>query len=213
MIILGIDPGTICAGYGIIEKQKGSLSLIIKGVIKLPPKKPLPLKLEIIYDEIDRIIKLYKPDEFAIETAFYGKNVQSAMKIGYARGVAMLAAVHNKLPVSEYSPKEVKKSVVGYGAANKRQVQYMINHLLGIKETEPVKTKKAGRPKSVEKISQSITIPVNGNDYQDYIKKMKYDESDALAVAICHSFRIGSILPKKNSWKSFIEAYPERVIA
>lgn len=178
MIILGIDPGTICTGYGIVKKQKGSLILVIQGAINLPPRKPLSLKLEIIYDEIDKIIRLYKPDEFAIETAFYGKNVQSAMKIGYARGVAILAAVHNKLPVSEYSPREVKKSVVGYGAANKRQVQYMINHLLGTKD-----------------------------------KEMKFDESDALAVAICHSFRLGSLLPKKNSWKSFIEANPERVIA
>lgn len=211
MTILGIDPGTIVTGYGIIEKQKGSLSLVVQGAIKLPPKKELSLKLEIIYNEIDRIIKLYKPDEFAIETAFYGKNVQSAMKIGYARGVAMLAAVHNKLPVSEYSPKEVKKSVVGFGAANKRQVQYMINHLLGLKQADLVKTKKAGRPKSVEKISREITVPVNG-DYMNPGKTMKYDESDALAVAICHSFRVGSLLSKKASWKSFIEAHPERVI-
>lgn len=213
MIILGIDPGTICTGYGIVEKQKGSLLLVVQGAIKLPPKKDLSLKLEIIYNEIDRIIKLYKPDEFAIETAFYGKNVQSAMKIGYARGVAMLAAVHNSLPVSEYSPKEVKKSVVGFGAANKRQVQYMINHLLGLKQAETLKTKKVGRPKSVEKISRDITVQVDGKEYPNTRKMMKFDESDALAVAICHSFRVGSLLPKKNSWKSFIEANPERVIA
>lgn len=210
MIILGIDPGTICTGYGIIKKDKGSLSLVVQGAIKLPPKKDLSLKLEIIYNEIDKIIKLYKPDEFAIETAFYGKNVQSAMKIGYARGVAMLAAVHNGLPVSEYSPKEVKKSVVGFGAANKLQVQYMINHLLGIKQPEPLKRKTVGRPKSVEKISREVSV--NVTELYKTAKSMRYDESDALAVAICHSSRIGSLVSKKNSWKSFIEANPERVI-
>jgi crossover junction endodeoxyribonuclease RuvC len=136
--------------------------------------------LEIIYDELVKIIQSYKPDEFAIETAFYGKNVQSAMKIGYARGAALLAAVHNKIPTSEYSPREIKKSVVGKGSASKEQVYYMIKTLLELKE-----------------------------------EKMKYDESDALAVAVCHAFRItqhNGSTRKSKDWKSFIESYPERVL-
>lgn len=177
MIILGVDPGTIVAGYGIIKQHKNTLSYVAQGAIKLPSCKSLPLKLEIIYNELDKYIKLYRPDEFAIETAFYGKNVQSAMKIGYARGVAMLAAVHNGLPVNEYSPREVKKSVVGNGAASKKQVQYMVTHLLDIKPD-----------------------------------KMLFDESDALAVAICHAIRIKAPFPKTRSWKAFIEANPERVV-
>lgn len=179
MTILGVDPGTIFTGYGIIKFHNNSMVKIVNGIIKLPSSKPLPLKLEIIYNEIDRLIKEYKPEEFAIETAFYGKNVQSAMKIGYARGVAVLAAVHNSLPTNEYAPREIKKSVVGNGAASKEQVCFMIKNLLEIKKDT----------------------------------KLKFDESDALAVAICHAFRIKSPVKKSRNWKSFIEQFPERVIS
>lgn len=177
MIILGVDPGTNITGYGIIRQSGNSYSRISSGLINLPSSKPIPQRLEIIYNELDRIIKKFNPDEFAIETAFYGKNVQSAMKIGYARGVSILAAVHNKLPVSEYSPREIKKSVVGKGAASKEQVNYMIKTLLNLK-----------------------------------LLKLKLDESDALATALCHAFRMKTPLKKTKSWKSFVETYPDRVI-
>ncbi len=177
MIIIGVDPGTIITGYGIIEYTRNNLTTIDHGVIKLPSVTSLPQKLDIIYKKLCELLEQYHPDELAIETAFYGKNVQSAMKIGYARGVSILAAVHNKIPVAEYSPREVKKSVVGNGAASKEQVQYMISSLLSIKK-----------------------------------KKMPFDESDALAVALCHSFRIKSLIPKSKSWKDFIKANPERVL-
>lgn len=178
MIILGIDPGTTVTGYGIIKYKKNTCTQIASGIINLPSSKPIPHRLKIIYDVLDKLIKTYKPDEFAIETAFYGKNVQSAMKIGYARGVSILAAVNNGIPTNEYSPREVKKSVVGKGAATKEQVKYMIKTLLNVK-----------------------------ND------KMKNDESDALAIALCHAFRFKLPSNKKsNNWKEFMEAYPERVI-
>lgn len=177
MIILGVDPGTNFTGFGVINYKKNSFARITHGIIRLPPSKPLSLRLEIIYNELDKLIKLHKPDEFAIETAFYGKNVQSAMKIGYARGVSILAAVHNKVPTSEYSPREVKKSIVGNGAASKEQVSFMIRTLLEIKTV-----------------------------------KMKYDESDALAIALCHAFRLKATTKKSKDWKSFIEAFPDRVI-
>ena len=177
MIILGVDPGTNFTGFGIINYKKNNFNRITHGIIKLSSSRPLTLRLEIIYNELDKLIKLYKPDEFAIETAFYGKNVQSAMKIGYARGVSILAAVHNKIPVSEYSPREVKKSIVGNGAASKEQVWFMIKTLLEIKSI-----------------------------------KMKYDESDALAIALCHAFRLKTATKKSKDWKSFIEAFPGRVI-
>lgn len=177
MTILGVDPGTNFTGFGIIKNEKNNFIRVINGIIKLPSTNSLSAKLEIIYNELDKLIKIYRPDEFAIETAFFGKNVQSAMKIGYARGVSILAAVHNKVPTSEYSPREIKKSVVGNGAASKEQVYFMIDTLLELKK-----------------------------------EKMKFDESDALAVALCHAFRLKT--PQKNSknWKSFIEAYPERII-
>jgi crossover junction endodeoxyribonuclease RuvC len=100
------------------------LKRLYSGVIYLSSSKPIPERLEIIYKQITALIKKYNPNEFAIETAFYGKNVQSTMKIGYARGVSILAATHCGLKISEYSPREVKKSVVGKGAASKQQVSY-----------------------------------------------------------------------------------------
>jgi crossover junction endodeoxyribonuclease RuvC len=177
MIILGVDPGTIFTGYGIIKYVNGEMTPVSAGVIKIPVTKEISPRLKVIYNELDKIIKEFKPDEFAIETAFYGKNVQSTMKIGYARGVSLLAAEHNNLPLKEYSPREVKKSVVGNGAASKEQVQYMIKKLLAIKKS-----------------------------------KMKFDESDALAVAICHALKRNSIVCKKGNWKEFINANPDKVI-
>lgn len=177
MIILGVDPGTIFTGYGIIKYSNGEMTPVSAGVIKIPVSKEISPRLKIIYIELDKIIRQFKPDEFAIETAFYGKNVQSAMKIGYARGVSLLAAEMNNLPLKEYSPREVKKSVVGNGAASKEQVQYMIKKLLAIKKI-----------------------------------KMKYDESDAIAVAICHALKRNSTVCKKGNWKEFINANPDKVI-
>jgi crossover junction endodeoxyribonuclease RuvC len=177
MIILGVDPGTNLTGFGIINQNGSSFTLIKNGLIKLSAIDTLSGKLVIIYDHLIELIKIYKPNEFAIETAFYGKNVQSAMKIGYARGAAILAAAHCNVPMSEYSPREIKKSVVGKGAASKEQVSFMIKTILSVKE-----------------------------------KKMKFDESDALAVALCHAFRMGNNKSQGKSWKSFIEQFPERVI-
>jgi len=177
MIILGIDPGTNVTGYGIIKYQNNTFIKIASGIIKLSSSDPIPVRLRIIYDSLDKLIKTYKPNEFAIETAFYGKNVQSAMKIGYARGVSILAAVHNDIPTSEYSPREVKKSVVGRGSATKEQVSFMIKSLLVINN-----------------------------------EKMKTDESDALAIALCHTFRMKTPTKKSMNWKQFTDAFPERVI-
>lgn len=177
MIIIGIDPGTVVTGVGIIQVNGNVIKRLFSGVINLPSSKSISSRLEIIYKELSALIKKYKPEEFAIETAFYGKNVQSAMKIGYARGVSILAAIHNNLIISEYSPREVKKSVVGKGSASKQQVSYMISSILSLKN-----------------------------------QKLKADESDALAVAVCHSFRLKKFKSTKNNWKSFVEAFPERVI-
>ena len=177
MTIIGIDPGTILTGFGIVRFEKNQLFRIESGIIKPPQVKDLAPRLAAIYDRINELIKIYNPDEFAIETAFYDKNVQSAMKIGYARGVSMLAAVHNKLPIGEYSPREIKKSVVGKGSASKEQVQYMMQKLLNISKV-----------------------------------KMKFDETDALAVAVCHAFKLDSPVKKSGSWKNFIEENPGRII-
>lgn len=133
MIVLGVDPGTLVTGYGVVSAERGNLTLLAAGVIRNKGNRSMPLRLEAIYDGLEAVIERYAPDEFAIETAFYGKNAQSALKIGQARGVAMLAAVHRQLPTREYAPRAVKRSVTGNGAASKEQVQYMVRSILKLR--------------------------------------------------------------------------------
>lgn len=130
MIILGVDPGTLVTGYGVIEIRKGTMRLLEYDVVKNSSGKKMPIRLKAIYSRLCAVIDRYHPDEFAIETAFYGKNAQSALKIGHARGVSILAAVNHEIPTTEYSPREVKRAVVGNGAASKDQVSYMVRSLL-----------------------------------------------------------------------------------
>jgi crossover junction endodeoxyribonuclease RuvC len=113
MIILGVDPGTLFTGYAVIKGSGSKLGILDFDVIKNPSDNSLPLRLKNIYDSLSAVINKHHPDEFAIETAFYSKNVQSTLKIGHARGVSILAAVNNQIPTAEYSPREIKKSVVG----------------------------------------------------------------------------------------------------
>ncbi len=135
MVILGVDPGTLVTGYGVIEVEESSVTVLDFDVIVNRNERSMPIRLKEIYSRLCAVIAKYHPDEFAIETAFYGKNAQSALKLGHARGVSMLAAVNHEVPTSEYSPREVKKAVVGNGAASKDQVQYMVKSLLHLRET------------------------------------------------------------------------------
>ncbi len=134
MIIIGVDPGTLVTGYGVIEARNGKMKIIDSGAIKNTSQTSMPLRLKLIFETLSKITTKYHPDEFAIETAFYGKNAQSALKLGHARGAAMLTAVLQEIPISEYSPREVKKAIVGNGAAAKEQVQFMIKSLLKLKD-------------------------------------------------------------------------------
>jgi crossover junction endodeoxyribonuclease RuvC len=177
MIIFGVDPGTILTGFGIINSYKNQIEYIHSGILKPNPKETIPLKLRFIFHELNRLVIQFKPDVFCIETAFYGKNVQSALKIGYVRGIAMLAASNNNLVIVEYSPREIKKAVVGNGSASKEQVQYMIKNLTNISKD-----------------------------------KIKFDETDALAAAVCHSIKINSFVSSKSDWKNFISQNPDRII-
>lgn len=136
MIILGVDPGTLFTGYAVISGIDEKLKLLCADVIKIPSKNKFPMRLKQIYDKLVEVIEFYKPDEFAIETAFYGKNIQSTMKLGHARGVSILAAVNKQIPTTEYAPREIKLSVSGLGSASKEQVRYMVCSLLKI-ELEP----------------------------------------------------------------------------
>ncbi len=133
MIVLGVDPGTLITGYGVIESRNGRMKILECDAIRNRSVQSMPRRLERIFERLTTVIDRYHPDEFAIETAFYGKNAQSALKLGHARGAAMLAAVTREIPTTEYSPREVKKAIVGTGAASKEQVQYMVKSLLRMK--------------------------------------------------------------------------------
>jgi crossover junction endodeoxyribonuclease RuvC len=133
-VILGLDPGTTVMGYGLILVRKPKIDLIQFGVIHLSKYEGHELKLKKIFDRVLNLIDEYHPDEVALEAPFYGKNVQSMLKLGRAQGVAMSAALSREIPITEYAPKKVKQSVTGNGNASKEQVAKMLMTLFTIKE-------------------------------------------------------------------------------
>ena len=151
VVVLGIDPGTITTGIGAVSSENGRPRALGWWSIATSSRAPLPERLRKIHDEIVRRIEAERPDEVAVEGVFQARNVRSALKLGHARGVALLAAAECGVAVFEYAPREVKKSVVGIGSASKTQVASMVARLLEVDVSE-----------------------------------MKEDESDALAVALCH---------------------------
>jgi len=136
MKILGIDPSLRSTGYGIIEQDDNELKLIKYGVIKTSSQMPFLDKLNVIKTQIDSIIKIYKPDEVAIENLFYARNIKTAITLGQVRGATLVAVASNQCPLHEYSPLEIKKAVTGYGRADKTQVQIMIKTLLKIQNNQ-----------------------------------------------------------------------------
>ncbi len=137
-IILGIDPGTNVMGYGLLGITGKKPEMIVMGVIKLGKLGDHYLRLRRIHERVTQIVTTYLPDELAIEAPFFGKNVQSMLKLGRAQGVAMAAALARDIPVKEYPPLSVKQSITGSGAASKEQVANMLRHLLDIpKEKMP----------------------------------------------------------------------------
>jgi crossover junction endodeoxyribonuclease RuvC len=135
MRVLGIDCGGEYTGYGVVEMNSlGALDCLACGAIKLSPRAPLARRLSLIYNGLGELILAHHPDEVAIEEIFYALNVKSALKLGQVRGVAMLAAAAAGLEVAEYSPLTIKSSVVGYGRAEKQQVQHMVTRLLNLPE-------------------------------------------------------------------------------
>lgn len=133
-IILGLDPGTTVMGYGIVCIKKSTLSLLQFGVIHLSKYESHELKLKKIFERVLGLVDEYHPDEVALEAPFYGKNVQSMLKLGRAQGVAMAAALYREVPITEYAPKKVKQSVTGNGNASKEQVAKMLMTIFNIKE-------------------------------------------------------------------------------
>jgi crossover junction endodeoxyribonuclease RuvC len=156
VIVLGIDPGTITTGFGVVAFENGRMRAVSWSRLTNPAAAPLAERLSRIHAEVARQIEAHRPDEVAVEDVFQAKNVRSALKLGHARGVALLAAAEAGLPIFEYAPREVKLSVVGVGSATKAQVSSMVRRLLDM-----------------------------GSD------RLREDESDAVAVAICHIHKRG----------------------
>lgn len=172
--VIGIDPGSLRCGYGVIERgSDNSYIYITSGTIKISGKKTLDRRLKEIYDSLLEVIRAYRPDVAAIEKVFFAKNVRSALSLGHVRGVSLLAAVKEGLQVYEYSPLEVKKAIVGYGRAEKSQIQAMVKNIL--------------------KINLSLLPPRESSIFGDPIS---YDSADALALSICHlnTMRFGELI-------------------
>lgn len=184
MRIIGIDPGTIITGVGIIEIDKDKITALDIDTINLNKNLSIPERLKIIYEVCLQKMEKFRPDEFAIETAFYHKNIQSTLKLGQARGVALIAAVHSKITISEYSPREIKKSVTGNGASSKEQVQFMIKSILSLKEN----------PKFIDS-SDALAVALCHHFSNSVIKQNGF----------------AKVQKKKNSWEKFIEQNPDKV--
>jgi crossover junction endodeoxyribonuclease RuvC len=187
MIILGVDPGTLTTGYGVIEGKKGRFRLLEYDVVQNRGDQRMPIRLRAIYATLCKVIDRYHPDEFAIETAFYGKNAQSAMKLGHARGVSILAAVNREIPTTEYSPREVKRAVAGNGGASKEQVSYMVQSILKLKA-----------PPKYYDATDALAVAI-----------CHYHRTQGDGRS-----RKGKGGPGKNapSWKSYVESHPERIV-
>jgi crossover junction endodeoxyribonuclease RuvC len=135
MRIMGLDPGTATTGYGIIDVVEGEPSVVTYGVIRTDPQQEMARRLQTIYQTLCDLLDEYMPDSAAIEEVFFGRNITTAITVGQARGVLILALANAGIPIDEYSPPKIKDAVTGYGKADKHQVQLMVRNLLHLEET------------------------------------------------------------------------------
>ncbi|HEY6504340.1 MAG TPA: crossover junction endodeoxyribonuclease RuvC [Chitinophagaceae bacterium] len=187
-IILGIDPGTLVMGHSIIAVNGNSMQLLEMNVLKLSGKKDHYERLQLIHEQVMLLVKKYKPHEFAIEAPFFGKNVQSMLKLGRAQGVAIAAAMNAGLPVTEYSPRKIKQSITGNGNADKEQVWKMLQHILSLKE----------KPKHLD-ATDALAVAI----CHHFQGKLPVTVSPATKRKKAN---------KKNSWNDFIAKNQHRVI-
>ena len=134
MLVLGLDPGLATTGYGLVRRTGNHLEGVAFGTVRTTPDQPIPLRLLSIHRELSALMLSHSPDAVAVEQLFFSKNTRTAMAVGQARGVAILAAAGAGLAVAEYTPLQVKQAVVGYGRAEKRQVQEMVRVLLALRD-------------------------------------------------------------------------------
>lgn len=180
-IIIGIDPGTNVMGYGILGIKARKPSLIALGVIRLSKFESHYMRLHRIYDRVLGLVEQYLPDEMAIEAPFFGKNVQSMLKLGRAQGVAMAAALARQVPITEYEPRKIKQAITGSGAASKEQVKELLRRQLGIDK------------------DNLVDIELDATDALGAALCHFYESSRPIKVS-------GS-----GSWKDFIAKNPDRV--
>jgi len=175
---MGVDPGTLVMGFGIIKVQGNRVTPILADHLLLNKFDSHALRLKKIFERSLQLIETYLPDEMALEAPFYGKNIQSMLKLGRAQGVVMAAALSRDVPVIEYSPRKVKMAITGNGNASKEQVAGMVMRLLELPQ-----------------------------------QTFKLDETDALAVALCHYLNRNSPTTGKtySGWKAFIKNNPDRL--
>jgi len=200
-IILGIDPGTNIMGYGAIHIIGKEIKLLGAGIISMEKLEDQPLKMKRIFEGTTDLLEQFKPDELAIEAPFFGKNVQSMLKLGRAQGIAIAAALVRGIPIFEYSPKKIKQSVTGNGNATKEQVASMLQKLL-MPPHSPLS------PKGREPKARAF----------DFSELRYLDATDALGAAMCHHFKDnlpfsnGSKTGNKKSsgWKAFLTENPDR---
>ena len=138
MIIIGVDPGTRVTGYGVIEVNGATIRAVEYGIIKLDAKAHLSVRLRGIYDQLSTIFTQYQPEAISVEEAFVAKNAQTALKLGHARGVILLAAQQANAQIVEFTPRQIKKAVVGNGNADKDQVEFMVRTILSLPD-DPIK--------------------------------------------------------------------------
>lgn len=190
MIILGVDPGTVILGYAIIQVEGKKLTCLHLDALKLNPKKDPFDRLADIHSAIAELFAIYRPDTLAVEAPFFGKNVQSMLKLGRAQGVIMSAGLAARIPVEEYSPRKVKQAITGNGAASKEQVSGMLQHIYGLKEM----------PKSLDATDGLAVATCHAYALDSPIRTVSPSKLKAA--------------PKgkgKGSWAAFLTQHPDRV--
>ena len=189
-IILGIDPGTQLMGYALLRVTGSTPQVILIDALKLTGQKDIYARLEMIHTKVVELIKLYQPTTFAIEAPFFGKNVQSMLKLGRAQGVAIAAAMHYQLPVTEYAPKKVKQSITGNGNADKDMVWKMLEQILVIKK----------QPKYFD-----------ATDALGVALCHWYQMSGPVIPTLAKTGKGSKMAKKSNGWEAFLAKNPERL--
>lgn len=188
-IILGIDPGTLVMGYGLIAVHKNNISLVEMGVLQLARKQDHAERLEMIFKKMEMLIKAHQPVAVAIEAPFFGKNVQSMLKLGRAQGVAIAAAMMHGLQAVEYAPRKVKQSITGKGNASKEQVWQMLRHTLCFEED----------PRFMD-ATDAVAVAL-----------CHHHQSKIPIVTEKKTSRISTV-KKCNNWEAFITRNPDRIV-